>query len=159
MQASKPFLALLADLSRHLDLTTAPDTEGAICLRFEDGIQLHLCDSGDDLFALIGDTGLDLQSLAPAAALELTSLFLQINFSTILSSRFAIGQSPEKTLVLTCSEHASRLDGRQLFDLIENLLDKTRILRQMIEERVLADAGSAPIGDPKPGSGSLPGYA
>jgi|LauGreDrversion4_2_1035121.scaffolds.fasta_scaffold310838_3 hypothetical protein len=159
MQASEAFLALVADLNRHLGVSTPPDEEGAICLRFEDGIQLHLCDSGDDLFALIGDTGIDLQPLSPAAALDLTCLCLQINFSAILSSRFAIGQSPDKTMVLTCSDHASRLNGRLVFDLIEDLLDKTRILRQMIEERIAAPFASGPVGEHKPGSGSLQGYA
>lgn len=159
MQASEAFLALVADLNRHLGVATPPDEEGAICLRFEDGIQLHLCDSGDDLFALIGDTGLDLQTLSPTAALDLTSLFLQINFSSILSSRLTIAQSSENTVVMTCSDHASRLDGRQLFDLIEDLLDKTRLLRQMIAERISAASGSDPVGNHKPGHGLLPGYA
>lgn len=159
MQASEPFLALVADLNRHLGVSTPPDEQGAICLRFEDGIQLHLCDSGDDLFAVIGDTGLDLQPLSPAAALDLTCLCLQINFSAILASRYAIGQSPNKTMVLTCSDHASRLTGRQLFDLIEDLLDKTRILQQMIQERLSKPSESEPEARQMPGGTSPLGYA
>jgi hypothetical protein len=141
------FSALLADLERHVGLDLQPDEDGAIRLQFDDGIMVQLCESEGDLFAVVADTGLDLATLPPEAQLEAATLFLQINFVTPLSSRIAIAQSPAQTIVITCSEHATRLTGAQLFDLVEVVLEKTRILKELIADFAgdgSSDASEAP---------------
>ncbi len=141
------FSALLADLGRHVGLGLQPDEGGAVRLQFEDGIMVQFCESEGDLFAVVADTGLDLSAMPPEVQLDATRLFLQINFVTPLSSRIAIAQSPEQTIVITCSEYATRLTGAQLFDLVEVVLEKTRALKELITDlhsNGSTDASKAP---------------
>lgn len=142
------FSALLADLGRHVGLGLQPDEGGAVRLQFEDGIMIQFCESEGDLFAVVADTGVDLSAMPPAVQLEATKLFLQINFVTPLSSRIAIAQSPEQTIVITCSEYATRLTGAQLFDLVEVVLEKTRVLKELIADfhgQGASDVFEAPV--------------
>ena len=137
------FLALMLDLGRHVGLDLQPDEDDAIHLQFEDGIVVRLCESEGDLFAIIADTGVNLSSLSPEAQLEAARLFLQINFVTPLSSRISIAQSPEQTIVATCSDYATRLTGPKLFDLLEIVIDKTRALKEVIADLNRVGANSA----------------
>lgn len=105
---------------------------------------LHLCDSGENVFALIADTGVEIASIRPDLLAALSTLFLQINFVTALSSRFSIALSSAQTVVMTYSDDASHTNGAQVYGVIETLLDKCRALRALIADMSADTNGVAP---------------
>ena len=147
MALSSAFPALMAELGQHAQLDLAPDEEGAICLRFDDDVLLQCCDSGQDVFALIADTGIETATIRPEVLSELCEMFLQINFITALSSRFSIALSSTQTIVMTYSDYATRTTGAQLFTVVESLLEKCRSLRQLILEMGVASEDAPGEGD------------
>ena len=145
MTGKESFSALLAELSNLAGVELQTDEQGSVCLQFDDGITMHLCDAEGDLLALISDTGIDLTTLKPEAQLAASNIFLQINFITPLATRFSIALSPQQTIAVTISEHISCLTGSRLFDLIEVMLEKTRLIKGLIDELIEDGSNAVPM--------------
>lgn len=133
MEASQPFSVLMADLCAYLGVDAANGSdESALLFELEDGVKLHLIDSGADLFALIADTGSDLSAADVHARAKVMELCLQINFAALLSSRLVVAQSPDGALVLTLNDRIAGLDGRDLLETVDFMIEKAREFRGLV---------------------------
>jgi hypothetical protein len=108
--------------------------------KFDEDIFITLADSGSDLFALIADTGIHFESVKKEKIIELLTLSLQVNFITVLSSCISVALSDKNIFVITYSDYASRINGRELFEIIETVLDKTKTLK-----KIIVDIGSEEV--------------
>ena len=133
---TKRFSALLADFGILAAMTVVADESGAAIVEFDDGVFLHIVHGGGDALVVFADTGFELSSLPPESFVDLAEIFLKINFITSLSSRLTVAVSPEGNILVSYADQISRLDGTTLFNLVEEVLDKTRVLRDLIREVV-----------------------
>jgi hypothetical protein len=142
MPIGNKFSALLVDFGRCIEADCSPDDDGAVRFESANGTLFHIFEATPERFVVIAETGISTEKFSSAIRLEVMEVCLQINFSVSSSSSFSIAQSPEKTVVLTCSEDASFMNGVQLLHKIEILSEKVGLLAEIINDIASSELGA-----------------